>query len=114
MIHNIGELSDFSFLYFMLFYNKFGKKPQQLAKLKKLRDQDELRRLLEAKFNRELMMEYLEINEDELNELLNECNYSDYFISQASDLQLIEAVLLCYENYKAIKKGSTVKDTSKQ
>jgi hypothetical protein len=95
-------------------YNKFGKKPQQLAKLKKLRDQDELRRLLEAKFNRELMMEYLEINEDELNELLNECNYSDYFISQASDLQLIEAVLLCYENYKAIKKGSTIKDTSKQ
>lgn len=95
-------------------YNKFGKKPQQLAKLKKLRDQDELRKLLETKFNRELMMEYLEINEDELNELLNECNYSDYFIKQASDLQLIEAVLLCYENYKAIRKGSTIKDTSKQ
>lgn len=95
-------------------YNKFGKKPQQLAKLKKLRDQDDLRKLLEAKFNRELMMEYLEIDEEELNDLLNECNYSDQFIKQASDLQLIEAVLLCYENYKAIKKGSTIKDTSKQ
>lgn len=95
-------------------YNKFGKKPQQLAKLKKLRDQDELRNLLETKFNRELMMEYLEIDENELNELLNECNYSDYFIKQASDLQLIEAVLLCYENYKAIKKGSTIKDLNKE
>ncbi|MBI9042453.1 MAG: carboxypeptidase-like regulatory domain-containing protein [Lutibacter sp.] len=95
-------------------YNKFGKKPQQLAKLKKLRDQDELRTLLETKFNRELMMEYLEINEEELNELLNECNYSDYFIKEASDLQLIEAVLLCYENYKAIKKGSTIKEKTKQ
>jgi hypothetical protein len=95
-------------------YNKFGKKPQQLAKLKKLRDQDELRNLLETKFNRELMMEYLEINEEELNELLNECNYSDYFIKEASDLQLIEAVLLCYENYKAIKKGSTIKEKTKQ
>ena len=47
---------------------------------------------------------------EELNELLNECNYSDYFIKSASDLQLIEAVLLCYENHKAIKKGSTIKE----
>ena len=63
--------------------------------MKKLRDDDKLRQLLENKFNRELMMEYLDMSAPELNELLNECNYSDYFIKQASDLQLIEAVLLC-------------------
>lgn len=95
-------------------YNMFGSKPKQLKKLKKLRDDDELRALLEAKFNRELMMEYLDMDAPELNELLNECNYSDYFIKQASDLQLIEAILLCYENYKAIKKGSTIKEIDKQ
>jgi len=95
-------------------YNKFGSNPKQLKKMKKLRDDDELRALLEAKFNRELMMEYLDMNAEELNDLLNECNYSDYFIRQASDLQLIEAVLLCYENYKAIKKGSTIKDDKKR
>ncbi|SDW94016.1 CarboxypepD_reg-like domain-containing protein [Lutibacter oricola] len=91
-------------------YNMFGKKPKQLKKLKKLRDNDAIRSLLESKFNRELMMEYLNMNSQELNDLLNECNYSDYFIKSASDLQLVEAVLLCYENYKAIKKGSTIKD----
>tara|TARA_R110001583_G_scaffold31233_3_gene107059 strand:+ start:7832 stop:8644 length:813 start_codon:yes stop_codon:yes gene_type:complete len=91
-------------------YNKFGKSPKQLKKLKKMRDDDQLRTQLEGRFNRELMMEYLEMDANELNELLNECNYSDYFIKQASDLQLIEAVLLCYENYKAIKKGSTIKE----
>jgi len=95
-------------------YNMFGKKPKQLKKLKKMRDNDQLRQLLEAKFNRELMMEYLEMDAAELTELLNECNYSDYFIKQASDLQLIEAVLLCYENYKAIKKGSTIKVINKE
>ena len=94
-------------------YNMFGKKPKQLKKLKKLRDDDKLRDLLESKFNRELMMEYLDMGAEELNELLNECNYSDYFIKSASDLQLIEAVLLCYENYKAIKKGSTIKELEK-
>lgn len=95
-------------------YNLFGKKPKQLRKVKKLRDDDNLRSLMGNKFNRELLMEYLNISAKELNELLNECNYSDYFIRSASDLQLIEAVLLCYENYKAIKKGSTVKDMTKQ
>ena len=91
-------------------YNMFGKKPQQLKKLKKLRNEDNLRKMLEGKFNRELMMEYLDLNAQELTELLNECNYSDYFIKTASDLQLIEAILLCYENHKAIKKGSTIRD----
>ncbi|NLP58097.1 carboxypeptidase-like regulatory domain-containing protein [Lutibacter sp. B1] len=95
-------------------YNMFGKKPNQLKKLKKLKDEDDLRKMLEDKFNRELMMEYLDMDAEELNELLNECNYSDYFIKSASDLQLIEAVLLCYENYKAIKKGSTIKEEDKK
>lgn len=94
-------------------YNLFGKKPRQLKKLKKLKDDDHLRSMLEAKFNRELMMEYLDMDAKELNDLLNQCNYSDYFIKSASDLQLIEAVLLCYENYKAIKKGSTIKQKEK-
>ncbi|MCM2301263.1 MAG: carboxypeptidase-like regulatory domain-containing protein, partial [Flavobacteriaceae bacterium] len=44
------------------------------------------------------------------NELLNNCNYSEYFIKKASDLQIIEALLECYENYKAVKKGSTLKN----
>ena len=95
-------------------YNMFGKNPKQLKKLKKLKEDDSLRKMLEAKFNRELMMEYLNMDAQELNELLNECNYSDYFIKSASDLQLIEAVLLCYENYKAIKKGSTIKEEEKK
>jgi len=95
-------------------YNMFGKKPKQLRKLKKLRNDDSLREMLEGKFNRELMMEYLDMDAQELTELLNECNYSDYFIRSASDLQLIEAVLLCYENHKAIKKGSTIKEIDKQ
>ncbi len=90
-------------------YNRFGKSPNQLRKLKKLKDDDNLRNMLDTN-NRELLMEYLGMTAEELNELLNECNYSDYFIKSANDLQLIEAVLLCYENHKAIKKGSTIKE----
>ena len=86
-------------------YSLFGKKPKQLKKLQKLKKQDDLRKMLAGKFDREVMMEYLEMDSQELNELLSDCNYSEYFIKKASDLQMIEAVLDCYENYKALKKG---------
>ena len=86
-------------------YTLFGKKPKQLRKLQKLKKQDDLRKMLSGKFDREVMMEYLEMDRQELSELLSDCNYSEYFIKKASDLQMIEAVLDCYENYKANKKG---------
>jgi len=86
-------------------YNLFGKKPKQLKKLKKLKNEDNLRKMLAGKFDREVMMEYLQMDRQELTELLIDCNYSEYFIKKASDLQMIEAILDCYENYKALKKG---------
>lgn len=88
-----------------LVYNLFGKKPKQLKKLKKLKKEDDLRKMLSGKFDREVMMEYLEMDKQQLTKLLSDCNYSEYFIKKASDLQMIEAVLNCYENYKALKKG---------
>ncbi|MEZ7916396.1 MAG: carboxypeptidase-like regulatory domain-containing protein [Polaribacter sp.] len=86
-------------------YNLFGKKPKQLRKLQKLKKVDNLRKMLAGKFDREVMMEYLDMDRQELSELLTDCSYSDYFIKKASDLQMIEAILDCYENYKALKKG---------
>ena len=91
-------------------YNLFGKKPKQLQKLQKLKKEDDLRKMLSGKFDREVMMEYLQMDKQELSKLLVDCNYSDYFIKKASDLQMIEAVLDCYENYKAIKKGKIERD----
>ncbi len=94
-------------------YELFGKKPKQLRKLKKLRTEDDLRAMLEEKVNREVLMEYLEMDKSQLNVLLDYCNYTDYFIKRASDLQVIEAVLECFENYKALKKGSTQRNRKK-
>jgi hypothetical protein len=91
-------------------YNLFGNKPKQLKKLQKLKKEDDLRKMLAGKFDREVMMEYLQMDRQELTELLTDCSYSDYFIKKASDLQMIEAILGCYENYKALKKGKIQRD----
>tara|TARA_R110002072_G_scaffold33696_10_gene101831 strand:+ start:77 stop:922 length:846 start_codon:yes stop_codon:yes gene_type:complete len=86
-------------------YKLFGKKPKQLKKLQKIKKEDNLRKIMAGKFDREVMMEYMEIDRNDLMKLISDCNYSEYFVKKASDLQMIEAVLDCYENYKALKKG---------
>ena len=91
-------------------YNKFGKKPKELKKLKKLKEQDNSRDMMEEKFSREILMDYMDMSRKELDDLLKECNYSNSFVRKVSDLQIIEAVLECYENYRAIKKGKVTKD----
>jgi hypothetical protein len=91
-------------------YNKFGKKPKEIKRLKKLKEGNQMRNIMEQNYSREVMMDYLDMSRKELNDLLTECNYSGRFISKASDLQIIEAVLECYENYRAIQKGIVKKD----
>ncbi|NOQ92009.1 MAG: carboxypeptidase-like regulatory domain-containing protein [Flavobacteriaceae bacterium] len=91
-------------------YNKFGNKPKEIERLKKLKEGDQMRNMMEQKYSREIMMDYLDMSRKELNDLLTECNYSSRFIAKASDLQIIEAVLECYENYRAIQKGTVKKD----
>lgn len=88
-----------------MIYKLFGKKPKQLKKLQKIKKEDDLRKIMAGKFDREVMMEYLELDRNDLLKLISDCNYSEYFVKKASDLQMIEAVLDCYENYKALKKG---------
>ncbi len=91
-------------------YQKLGKKPKELKKLKKLQKDDNLRGIMEQKFNREVMLEYLDLTRDELNTMLKDCNYSKRFVKKASDLQIVDAVINCYENQKTHNKGKVKKD----
>lgn len=107
---NYGSVLSALFNPIDFWYTKFGKKPQQLKRLRQLKEQEDIRGIMEQKFSREVLMDYMDMSKKELEDLLDECNYSDYFIKKASDLQIIEAVLDCYENYKALKKGKVGND----
>jgi len=107
---NYGSVLSALFNPIDFWYKKFGKKPKQLKRLQKLRKKEKIREIMEQKFSREVLMDYMDMSKKELDDLLDECNYSEYFIKKASDMQIIEAVLDCYENYKALKKGQVSKD----
>lgn len=86
-------------------YNFFGKKPKELKKLKELRNDDKLRGILQNRYDRQTIYLMFAINEKELNEILTRCNYSESFMKTANDLQILDAINGCYEEYKVLKKN---------
>lgn len=87
-----------------MLYNFFGKKPTELKKLKEMKKDDTVRNLLESKFDREMISVLLNIDKNEIPEILNRCNYSESFIKTANDLQIMDAISDCYEEYKILKR----------
>ena len=86
-------------------YNMFGRKPNEMHKLKKMKEDDEIRNQLATRFDREMLLVLLQVNKFDLDEIVNQCNYSKNFINTANDLQILDAISECYEEYKVIKKS---------
>ncbi len=85
-------------------YNFFGSKPKELKKLKQTKKDDNVRNLLESKYDRETVAALLGIDKNEIPEILQRCNYSESFVKSANDLQIMDAISACYEEYKILKK----------
>lgn len=82
--------------------NIFGKNPNQMRKLKKMREDDQIKNLLATKFDRQVLMQLLSISRVDIDEILRNCNYSDAFMKEANDLQILEAISKCYEEYRVL------------
>src|SRR5690554_4327583 len=52
-------------------YNIFGKRPQQMRKMRKMKEDDEIRNLLQSKFDRETLMAVLQLERVDIDEILN-------------------------------------------
>lgn len=85
-------------------YNFFGKKTKELKKLRDMKKDDNLRNLLETKYDRETICALLGIQKSDIPEILSRCNYSESFVQTANDLQIMDAISACYEEYKILKK----------
>lgn len=83
-------------------YNVFGKKPKNMRKLREMKKNDEIRNLLQKKFDRQTLMALLQLERPDIDEILTRCNYSADFIRTANDLQIMEAISGCYEEYKVL------------
>ncbi len=87
-----------------LLRNLFGKKPKQMRKLRQMKEDDDIRDLLAAKFDRETLTELLQLEKADIDDILSNCNYSKSFITTANDLQILDAMSSCYEEYKVLNR----------
>ncbi|MDO6760026.1 carboxypeptidase-like regulatory domain-containing protein [Tamlana sp. 2_MG-2023] len=86
-------------------HRMFGNKPNELKKLKKMKEDDEIRNLLASRFDREMLTVLLQVDRVDLDEIVSQCNYSKGFIQSANDLQILDAISECYEEYKVLSRG---------
>ncbi len=87
-----------------LLYKAFSKKGTQMRKLREMKKQENIRKILSQKFDRELLCAFLQIDISELEDILGQCNYSEKFIKTANDLQVLDAINSCYQEYKILKR----------
>lgn len=87
-----------------LLRNLFGKKPNQMRKLRQVKEDDAIRDLLASKFDRETLIELLQIEKMDIDDILNNCSYSKSFITTANDLQILDAISSCYEEFKVLNR----------
>jgi hypothetical protein len=81
----------------------FGKNAKQMRKLKLMREDDEIKNLLVSKFDRQVLIQLLGIKRIDIDDILRNCNYSDTFMNEANDLQILEAISKCYEEYRVLQ-----------
>ncbi|KJD33283.1 membrane protein [Tamlana sedimentorum] len=86
-------------------HRMFGKKPNELRKLKQMKEDDQIRNLLASRFDREMLTALLQVDKVDLDEIVNQCNYSQGFIQSANDLQILDAISECYEEYKLLSRN---------
>ena len=87
-----------------LLRNLFGKKPKQMRKLRQIKEDNNIKDLLASKFDRETLIALLQIEEVDIQDILSNCNYSKSFIKTANDLQILDAISGCYEEYKVLNR----------
>lgn len=83
-----------------LLYYSFGKRPKQLAELRKLQQEDYYRRKLEEGNNRTILEELTGIPKKEMEAFMFYCKYSETEIRTFNDYQFLVSLLDCYEEYE--------------
>ena len=55
--------------------------------------------------NRETLTAMLQLSKSEIEEVLSRCNYSEDFVKTATDLQILDAISGCWEEYKLLQRN---------
>jgi hypothetical protein len=87
-----------------LVYSLFNTKEKDFKKLIDLKNDTHFSAILSNNTNREVLAMLLQLDKNEIDKILEKCNYSKNFINTASDLQVLDALTTSYNDYKVLKR----------
>lgn len=87
-----------------LVYSLFNSKEKDLKKLMDLKNDANFAAILSKNTDRESLVMLLQLDKNEIDKILEKCNYSRSFITTASDLQVLDALATSYNDYKVLKR----------
>ena len=87
-----------------LVYSLFNSKERDFKKLINLKNDTHFASILSNNTNREVLVMLLQLDKNEIDKILEKCNYSKNFINTASDLQVLDALATSYNDYKVLKR----------
>ena len=87
-----------------LVYSLFNSKEKDLKKLMDLKNDANFAAILSKNTDRESLVMLLQLDKNEIEKILEKCNYSRNFITTASDLQVLDALATSYNDYKVLKR----------
>ncbi|WP_396198605.1 carboxypeptidase-like regulatory domain-containing protein [Flavobacterium sp.] len=87
-----------------LVYSLFNTKEKDFKKLIDLKNDTHFSAILSNNTNREVLAMLLQLDKNEIDKILEKCNYSKNFINTASDLQVLDALATSYNDYKVLKR----------
>lgn len=85
-------------------YKTFGKRQQDMKKLRLMKADTRIKEILMNKYDRETLSAVLQISKYDIESILKRCDYSRDYIRAANDLQILDAISNCYEDYRAINR----------
>lgn len=87
-----------------LVYSLFNSKEKDFKKLMDLKNDTNFAAILSKNTDRESLVMLLQLDKNEIDMILEKCNYSKNFINTASDLQVLDALATSYNDYKVLKR----------
>lgn len=87
-----------------LVYSLFNTKEKDFKKLIDLKNDTHFSAILSNNSNREVLAMLLQLDKNEIDKILEKCNYSKNFINTASDLQVLDALATSYNDYKVLRR----------
>lgn len=85
-------------------YKTFSKRQQDMRKLRLMKSDRRIKDILMNKYDRETLSAVLQISKYEIENILKRCDYSKDYIRAANDLQILDAISNCFEDYRAINR----------